>query len=73
MSKFDSEDRKSITKAMSIFSQLAITAVVCIAFGLLVGIGLDRLFNTSPLFLIIFSILGCVASIKAMVEIARKI
>ena len=43
MGKLDSEDRKSITKAMSICTQLAFTAVVCIVFGLLIGIGLDRL------------------------------
>lgn len=73
MPKLTSEERKDIAKAMSIGSQMAITAVVCIVFGLLLGYGLDRLFNTSPIFIIIFSVIGCASAIKAMIDIARKI
>ena len=69
----DNEDRKSLAKAMSIVSQLALTGIVCLVLALLIGVGLDRWLNTSPIFIIIFSLLGCAAAIKAMMDIARKI
>ena len=67
------EERRGIARAMGLFSQLAITVIACIATGLLIGYGLDRLFDTSPVFLIIFALLAAPASIKAMLDIARKV
>ena len=40
--------------------------------GLAMGYGLDKLFNTSPWFTIIFLILGIIAGFRELVKMARK-
>ena len=69
---FDKEDRKNLAKGMSFFSQLGITALVCVALGVFIGIGLDRVFSTEYVFTIIFSVLGIISAIRTMVSIAKK-
>ena len=68
----DKEDRKSITNAISMMSQLGFTALVCVGASLFIGYWLDRWLNTSPVFIIILSLFGVVAAIKAMVNLAKK-
>ena len=68
----DDNERKQIVKAMSMMSQIGLTAIVCIVMGLVVGLGLDGLLGTAPVFLIIFSILGIISALKAMIEVAKK-
>ena len=65
-------DFKTATRLLSKMSQLALTAVTCIAISLLIGYGLDRLFNTQPIFFVIFAILSPFAAIKTMVDLAKK-
>ena len=69
----DKEDRKNIARAMSLFFQMGITVFVCVALGLLIGIGLDRWLNTAPLFILIFTILGIASGIKILIDLAKKI
>ena len=69
---FDKEDRKNLARGMSLLSQLGITALVCVALGVLIGIGLDRWLNTTPVFIIIFSVIGIVTAIRTMVNIAKR-
>ena len=40
--------------------------------GLALGYGIDRLFNTSPWFTIIFLILGIVSGFRELVRLARR-
>jgi len=68
----DKEDRKSIANALSMVSQLGFTALVCIGLSLLAGYWLDRWLNTSPVFIILFSLLGIITAIRAMVSLAKK-
>ena len=68
----DKEDRKSITNALSMMTQLGFTALVCVGLSLLAGYWLDRWLGTSPIFIIIFSLFGVVAAIRAMVGLAKK-
>ena len=42
-------------------------------FGIGIGYGLDFLFNTFPIFLVIFSLLGFAAGIKVMLQTANQI
>ena len=68
----DAQYRRAAMRAMGRVSQLGLTAVTCVIISLLVGYGLDRLLCTAPVFIVIFSFLGCGAAIKTMMDIAKK-
>jgi len=69
---FDKEDRKNLARGMSLLSQLGVTALVCVALGVFIGFWGDRFFDTSPVLLIIFSILGVASALHSMIKIAKK-
>jgi len=69
----DKEDRKALSTAWAQMLQLGITAIACIICGILIGYWLDRWLGTTPWLLLLFSLLGCVAAIKAMIDLAKKI
>jgi len=68
----DQEDRKNLARGMSLLTQLGFTALVCVVIGVLIGYLLDRWLDTSPVFIIIFSLLGVISAIKTMIDIAKK-
>ena len=72
-SKFSKKEKSDIAKGLALMSQIGITIALCILFGVLIGRFIDGRLDTSPLFLIIFSILGCLAAFKSMIDIAKKI
>jgi len=47
--------------------------VVGMLMGLGIGYGLDKLFGTLPIFLIIFSILGFAAGVRTMMRTAQEV
>jgi ATP synthase protein I len=47
--------------------------VVGMGLGVAIGYGLDSLLNTWPLFLVIFSLLGCAAGVKTMLRSAEEV
>ncbi len=53
--------------------RMVIELVVGLILGLGIGLGLDIFFNTKPLFLIIFTLLGFVAGVKTMLKTANTI
>jgi len=53
--------------------RMVIELVAGLGIGFGVGYGLDRLFGTMPLFLVIFIFLGFAAGIKTMLNSAREI
>jgi len=68
----EGKERRDALRALGRMSQLGLVAVTCVVISLLAGYGLDRLFGTAPIFLIIFALLGCAAAIKSMMDIAKK-
>jgi len=68
----DKEERKYIVRCMMMMSQIGITAIVCIALGVFLGVWADRLLGTAPVFILLLSLSGCAAAIKAMIDIAKK-
>lgn len=46
--------------------------VACTFAGLAIGYGIDKLFNTSPWFTIIFLILGIVAGFVELIRLAKR-
>ena len=69
----DEEDRKGLAKGMSSISQMGLIALVCVAFGVFAGYWIDRWTGLAPLFIIICSLIGVVAAIKALVDYAKKL
>ena len=63
---------KDIAKALSMLSQVGISMLVPILLCLLVGTWLDGITNLSPLFLIIFIILGIGAAFRSVYMMVRK-
>ena len=53
--------------------RMVIELVVGLAIGLGVGYGLDALLGTSPLFLIVFVLLGFAAGVRTMLTTAKEI
>lgn len=64
--KPNKNNKNSIAKALSIYTQLSVTMAACIVIGFFIGKLLDSLFGTEPIFLFIFIIVGIVAAIKSM-------
>ena len=48
-------------------------ALIGILIGVLLGFGMDYLFNTTPIFLIIMIFLGFAAGVKTMMKTAKEI
>lgn len=71
-SKMTGEDRKSIVRAFSYMSQIAVTMAACVLIGVLLGRFLDSRLGTDPWLVIIFSVLGVLAAFKSMIDIAKK-
>lgn len=65
------DDNRQIMKAFGLFTQLGVTMVSCILIGFFLGLFLDKLIGTAPLFMIIFLLMGVVAAIKALYDISK--
>ncbi len=53
--------------------RMVIELVSGLVIGLAIGIGLDSLFGTIPIFLVIFTLLGLVAGVRVMIRSAHEI
>ncbi|NCO68509.1 MAG: AtpZ/AtpI family protein, partial [Nitrospirae bacterium] len=53
-------------------STIGLNLVLATFVGLAMGYGLDKLFNTSPWFTIIFLMLGIIAGFLELIRMARK-
>ena len=71
-SKFSKKEKSDIAKGLALMSQLGITVALCIFLGVFIGRFLDSRFDTSPLFLFIFAIIGCASAFKAMIDLSKK-
>ena len=52
---------------------MVLELVVGMALGIGIGYGLDRLFGTLPIFLVLFSLLGLAAGIRVMMRTAKEV
>lgn len=50
--------------ALGIGMRVVVELVSAVVVAVVIGIGLDRWLHTSPLFLVIFMVLGCVAGVR---------
>ena len=70
--KQKSEERKEIVKSITLISQLGILMVTTIFISILIGIYLDKFFNTNVTFTLIFSFLGILAAFRNMYYYTMK-
>ena len=73
MSKNDKPQQNEFARALSFFLQISVTIIACLAVGLLLGWWLDRLLDTSPWLLMIFTFLGVGAAFKSIFDFAKKV
>ena len=73
MSQDKKDQRKEITRALSLFSQIGFNIIACVAVGIVLGRLLDNWLGTSPWLLIVFILLGIAAAFKSIVDIAKKL
>ena len=84
--KRNSEDIRSLSKNSevtrgqayqihkgSLAYRMMLELVVGMIFGVGIGYGLDYVFGTFPLFLIVFSLLGFAAGVRVMLQTAKQI
>ena len=61
-----------LISATAMLSQIGISIAACLIVGVLVGRFLDSLLGSSPLLLIICSLLGAVAAFKSIFDLAKR-
>ena len=69
--KKKNSERRQIARAFALVTQLGLQMACCVVLGVLLGVFLDRLFGTTPLFIIICSLLGSAASIKIIYDTSK--
>jgi F0F1-type ATP synthase assembly protein I len=69
---FSNEEKRNLMRAFGLMGQMAVTAIGCIAVGVFLGMFLDRTFDTSPVFILILSLLGAASALKGMIDLAKK-
>ena len=53
--------------------RMVIELVVGMVLGLAIGLGLDALFGTRPIFLVVFALLGFAAGVRTMLRTANEV
>jgi ATP synthase protein I len=63
---------KSIIKVFARAGTIGFNMVISTFVGLAIGYGIDRWFNTSPWFTIIFLVLGIIAGYRELARLAKR-
>ena len=70
--KLSKKERKSILRAFALITVMGVSVVICLGMGIFIGWLLDRWLGTGPWLLMVFSVLGIFAAIKAMYDMAKR-
>ena len=73
MSREKKPQQNEFMQAMSVFLQIGVTIIACLAVGLFLGWLLDRFLGTSPWLLMVFTFIGIAAAFKSIFDFAKKI
>ena len=68
----DKKHNRELLRGLYMISQIGFTIAACVVVGVLLGRFLDSVLNTTPLLLIIFSLLGAGAGFKAIYELVKS-
>ncbi len=64
----ENKQTQGLLRALSFFSQIGITMAACVLIGVFIGRFLDNLLGTAPWLLLLFSLLGAAAALKALFD-----
>ncbi len=70
--KLDNKEKAKITTAYALLTQIAIQVIVIMAMMFFLGRWLDKVFNTSPLFMLLCLLLGMAAAFKSIYDIGMN-
>ena len=73
MSQNKKKLRNEIIKGLSLLSQIGIMIVTCIFIGVWLGSFLDNVLDTSPWFMLLFSLFGAAAAFRFLMDYENKI
>jgi len=60
-------DKKFILKLLALASNFVYEAIAAVALGLLIGWGIDTLFDLDSVFIIIFAVIGALAAVRNLI------
>lgn len=66
------KDKLEMMKVITMFNQVAITLITTMAFSLFIGYWIDRWLSTTPIFIMIFLLIGVIAAIRNMIVMLTK-
>ncbi len=72
MRKLKRSEKNEIASALSLITGLGINLIVVVGICLFLGHNLDKFFNTSPLFMIIFIIIGIITAFRNLYVVAMN-
>ena len=72
MPKLTKKELRSLGRAFALVTYLGVSVVASIGLGILIGWLLDRWLGTTPWLLLVFTVLGMLAAIKAMYDMAKR-
>lgn len=62
---------KDVTKALALFTQIAVSMIVPIFLCFFVGKAIDGVFRTNGIFLVVFTILGILAGFRSVYMLVK--
>ena len=72
MPELSKKERREISRAVGLMTQIAVTMAGCVVIGILIGHFIDSRLSTSPWFVLIFSFIGVAAAFKALYDMSQK-
>lgn len=72
MPKLTKKEIRAIQRALGLITYMGVSVVACIGLGLFIGWALDRWLDTTPWMMLTFTILGIIAAIKSIYDMAKK-
>ena len=66
------KQRREVVRGLSMISQISIMMVVCVLIGVFLGRFLDDKLGTAPWMLLVCSLLGVAAAIKAIYDMSKR-
>ena len=70
--KLTKKEHKSIYRAFALITCMGVSVVICLGLGIFIGWLLDRWLGTTPWLLLVFTLLGILAAVKSMYNMAKR-